>query len=78
MAEQTFTKEELAKFDGQNGNPAYVAVNGTVYDVSGKKAWTGGKHHGHVAGQDLTDALLNDSPHGDKVLKNLPIVGKLI
>lgn len=78
MAEQTFTKEELAKFDGQNGQPAYVAVNGTVYDVSGKKAWAGGKHHGHAAGQDLTDALLNDSPHGDKVLKDLPVVGKLI
>lgn len=78
MAEQTFTKEELAKFDGQNGQPAYVAVNGTVYDVSGKKAWAGGKHHGHVAGQDLTNALLNDSPHGDKVLKDLPVVGKLI
>lgn len=78
MAEKTFSKEELATFNGQNGQPAYVAVNGTVYDVSGKKAWTDGKHHGHIAGQDLTDALLNDSPHGDKVLKGLPVVGKLI
>ncbi|MBU3829566.1 MAG: cytochrome B5 [Candidatus Limosilactobacillus merdavium] len=78
MAEKTFSKEELATFNGQNGQPTYVAVNGTVYDVSGKKAWTDGKHHGHIAGQDLTDALLNDSPHGDKVLKRLPVVGKLI
>lgn len=78
MAEKTFSKAELATFNGQNGQPAYVAVNGTVYDVSDKKAWAGGKHHGHIAGQDLTDTLLNDSPHGDKVLKGLPVVGKLI
>ena len=36
-----FSKAELAKFDGQNGQPAYVAVDGTVYDVSGKDAWKG-------------------------------------
>lgn len=34
MAEKTFTREELAKFNGQNGQPAYVAISGTVYDVS--------------------------------------------
>lgn len=78
MAEKTFTRKELAKFNGQNGQPAYVAVSGIVYDVSNKTAWTGGKHHGNVAGQDLTDTLYNKSPHGDKVLKGLPVVGKLI
>jgi len=26
MSEATFNKSELAKFDGQNGQPAYVAV----------------------------------------------------
>lgn len=55
MAEKTFTREELAKFNGQNGQPAYVAISGTVYDVSNKAAWKGGKHHGNEAGQDLTD-----------------------
>ena len=78
MAEKTFSKEELATFNGQNGQPAYVAVNGIVYDVSDKKAWTDGKHDGHIAGQDLTDALLNVSPPGDSVLKGLPVVVKLI
>ncbi len=53
MAEKTFTREELAKFNGQNGQPAYVAISGTVYDVSNKAAWKGGKHHGNEAGQDL-------------------------
>lgn len=77
MAEKTFTKNELAQYDGQNGKPAYVAVQGIVYDVSDKAAWQGGKHHGNVAGQDLTAVLLNKSPHGDRVLKGLPVVGKL-
>lgn len=76
MAEKTFTLEGLAKFDGQNGNKAYVAVNGTVYDVTGVDAWKGGKHHGNLAGQDLTEAIKH-APHGDKVLANLPVVGKL-
>lgn len=77
MAEKVFTKNELAQFNGQDGHSAYVAVKGTVYDVSGKAVWQGGKHHGNLAGRDLTDILLNKSPHGDKVLAGLPVVGKL-
>lgn len=77
MAEKVFTKDELAKFNGQNGQPAYVAIWGVVYDVSDKAAWQGGKHHGNLAGQDLTDVLYNKSPHGDRVLAGLPVVGKL-
>ena len=50
MAEKTFTKDELAKYNGQNGQPAYVAIKGVVYDVSGQAAWQGGKHHGNLAG----------------------------
>ena len=38
MAEKIFTKNELAQYNGQNGQPAYVAVQGVVYDVSGKAA----------------------------------------
>lgn len=77
MAEKVFTKDNLAKYNGQNGQPAYVAIKGVVYDVSGKAAWQGGKHHGNLAGHDLTDVLYNKSPHGDRVLKGLPVVGRL-
>jgi predicted heme/steroid binding protein len=74
---QTFTLDELKTYDGQNGNPAYVAIDGIVYDVTNVEEWANGKHkNGLVAGADLTSALA-DSPHGDKVLKDLPIVGKL-
>ena len=31
---KTFTREELKKYDGQNENPAYVAINNRVYDVT--------------------------------------------
>ena len=54
MAEKTFTTTELAEFDGRNGHPAYVAVKGVVYDVSNVPQWKGGKHHGNLAGRDLT------------------------
>ncbi|WP_125580871.1 cytochrome b5 domain-containing protein [Levilactobacillus cerevisiae] len=74
--EKVFNQAELAKFDGQNGQPAYVAVAGVVYDVSGVEAWAGGKHHGNLAGQELTSVIDGKSPHGRKVLKNLPVVGK--
>lgn len=74
---KTFTKEQLRQYDGQAGRPAYVAIAGTVYDVSAKSAWQGGQHHGNLAGRDLTATLLEQSPHGEKVLAALPIVGKL-
>lgn len=74
---KTFTLEELAKYDGQNGNPAYVAVDGVVYDVSKIGAWKDGKHNGLTAGKDLTEEIKTMSPHGVSKLKSLDIVGTL-
>ncbi|KRM61114.1 hypothetical protein FC26_GL002332 [Paucilactobacillus vaccinostercus DSM 20634] len=71
-----FTVEELSQFDGQNGHPAYVAIDGTVYDMSNVGPWEGGHHHGNVAGQDLSQAILK-SPHLKSVLPKLPVVGTL-
>lgn len=70
------TAEELAAYDGKDGRKAYVAVNGTIYEVTDVSAWAGGQHNGNVAGKDLTDAIKN-SPHGEKVLEKLTVVGKL-
>lgn len=75
--ERTFTKKELQQYNGQNGKPAYIAVDGTVYDVTNLPTWKGGKHKGYKAGVDLTEAIKH-SPHGIKVLQGLPIVGKYI
>ena len=52
MADKVMTRDELAKYNGQAGQPAYVAVEGVIYDVSAKPAWQGGRHHGNLAGQD--------------------------
>lgn len=69
-----FNSETLAAFDGQDGNPAYVAINGVVYDVTDVPNWRGGLHNGNTAGKDLT-SVLGRSPHGETVLKDLPVVG---
>ena len=74
-----FTLEELAKYDGQNGNPVYVGYEGKVYDVSNIEAWKTGTHQGRIkAGQDLTAVLNNEAPHSSKNLTdNAPIIGLL-
>ncbi len=72
-----FTMEELAEYDGQDGRPAYVAVDGLVYDVTDNEMWEGGSHPGgHQASEELTTELL-ESPHGDGVLEVLEVVGRL-
>lgn len=75
---KVFTLDELAKFDGKNGNPAYVAVDGVVYDVTDVPEWKGGDHWGRfTAGKDLTDEIKKQSPHGVGKLKGVPVVGTL-
>lgn len=71
------TLEELAKYNGKDGQPAYVAVDGVIYDVSDKPAWKDGEHNGYSAGQDLTEIIKTKSPHGVSKLSGLPVVGKL-
>lgn len=71
-----FTEEELAEYNGQDGNPAYVAVNGVVYDVSNYDAWPEGEHNGVQAGTDASEAFEGDSPHDTAFLENLPVVGQ--
>ncbi|SDZ83678.1 Predicted heme/steroid binding protein [Desulfuromusa kysingii] len=71
------TITELAKFDGRDGQPAYVAVNGKVYDVSASSYWQDGLHEGeHRAGQDLT-AELRQAPHLKTVIEGFPLVGQI-
>lgn len=73
---QTFILDELAQYDGKNGNDAYVAVDGIVYDVTNAAKWQNGSHYGVQAGTDCTTAI-SRSPHGSSVLDGLPIVGTL-
>jgi len=70
--------EELAQYNGKDGQPAYVAVEGVIYDVTDVPQWAGGEHNGYSAGADLTDAITQQSPHGTSVLADLPVVGTLV
>jgi membrane-associated progesterone receptor component len=36
-----YTPKELAKFNGENGAPIYLAISGKVYDVSSKPDFYG-------------------------------------
>ena len=72
------TLDQLKQYDGKNGNPAYVAVDGVIYDMTNVPQWKNGEHNGYSAGNDLTDIIKNKSPHGVKQLKGIPIVGKLV
>jgi Predicted heme/steroid binding protein len=72
------TLDQLKQYDGKNGNPAYVAVDGVIYDVTDVPQWKNGEHNGYSAGNDLTDAIKNKSPHGVKQLNGVPVVGKLV
>jgi predicted heme/steroid binding protein len=72
-----FTEEELAQYNGKNGNPVYVAYKRKVYDVSASFLWKDGTHQVlHSAGVDLTDAL-EQAPHDEDVLEKFPVVGIL-
>jgi len=72
------TLEELAKYNGKDGQPAYVAVDGIIYDFTPLAKWAGGEHMGqHEAGQDLSKEILQ-SPHGKAILERATPVGKLI
>ena len=76
VEQQRFTISDLGKFNGKNGNPAYIAFKGKVYDVSMSGQWTDGDHLGHEAGQDLTMAM-DIAPHGDEVMEKMRVVGVL-
>lgn len=75
--EIVMNSEELSEFDGQNGNPAYIAIDGVIYDVTNAAPWNGGAHNGYGAGMDLTEEIKNSSPHGVSKLEGLPVIGKL-
>lgn len=71
------TLQELTKFNGKDGNPAYVAVNGVVYDVTNNAAWAAATHFGLTAGKDRTDEFASCHA-GQSILNKLKVIGKLI
>ncbi|MCB2295407.1 hypothetical protein LGK95_18145 [Clostridium algoriphilum] len=73
---KVFTLNELAQYDGTMGKPAYVSVNGIVYDVSDNSKWSGAIHYDLTAGKDLSSQF--ESCHGvASKLAKLPKIGVL-
>ncbi len=79
-ADRTFTLQELAQYDGKDGNQCLVAVDGNVYLIEGFALWQMGEHlpSGGRArcGLDLSE-VINESPHGRSKLQLLKQVGTL-
>lgn len=51
------SKEYLARCNGTNGYPCYVAIKGQVFDVSGKDAYLEGGSYSVFAAHDASRAL---------------------
>lgn len=77
-----FNEELLSFYNGKEGRSAYVAYDGTVYDVTESPVWQDGVHRpafgkGFIeveAGKDLT-TWLTFAPHGAQNLEKFPVVG---
>lgn len=70
-------RSELEKNNGKDGQPAYVAVEGKVYDLSPSQLWDGGSHmNTHEAGNELSLAI-QAAPHGVEVFEKFETVGEL-
>jgi len=73
QTQKTFTVSELAEYNGKDGNAAYVAMDGVVYDLT--SVFINGEHFGHTAGQDLTNDFF--IKHVKSQITKYPIMGFL-
>ncbi|RYP93013.1 hypothetical protein DL770_000887 [Monosporascus sp. CRB-9-2] len=65
--EDPISLEDLAKANGTEGQKAYVAIKGKVYDVTGNKAYQAGGSYHVFAGKDASRALAKTSTNPDDV-----------
>ncbi|CUQ23093.1 hypothetical protein BH721_09075 [Clostridium baratii] len=72
-----FTLEELSMYDGKNNRPAYVAINGSVYDVTGVQGFMNGQHFGVKSGTDATNDFRRCHDNKREILEALRVVGVL-
>ena len=71
------TKEQLALYNGENGMTAYIAIDGTIYDIGDVPQLKEGNHFGVKAGADYSE-VFKKCHNGDKsILSKLKVVGVL-
>ena len=71
------TESELALYNGENGMPAYIAVDGTIYDVTESSFWRSGNHFGVQAGKDLTEQFYSCHSNNLESMRGIKVVGIL-
>lgn len=71
------TLSELSQYDGRNGNQAFIAYQGVIYNVTGNLNWPNGNHRGYQAGQDMTSIFASVAPHSASNITNLEVVAFL-
>ena len=71
------TKEQLALYNGENGMTAYIAIDGTIYDIGDVPQLKEGNHFGVKAGADYSE-VFKKCHNGDKnILSKLKVVGAI-
>lgn len=69
---RTFTPRALLEYNGENGQPVYLAVNKKVYDVTaGRNFYGPGGPYENFAGRDATRGLACQSFDEDMLTKDL-------
>jgi membrane-associated progesterone receptor component len=69
---RTFTPTELKKYNGENGQPVYLAVKTKVYDVTQGRTFYGpGGPYENFAGRDASRGLACQSFDEDMLTKDL-------
>lgn len=62
-----FTLEQIAQYNGKNGQKTYVGLNGFVFDVSSSPFYQDGGDYANFAGHDISIACAHHSTE-DKYL----------
>jgi predicted heme/steroid binding protein len=67
----------LSQYNGLNGSKCLVKVDGKIYDATGNREWKNGVHSKSrglaKCGMELSE-VIQQSPHGKRVLDELPEV----
>ncbi len=68
------SQAEMAKHDGSNDSPIYIALNGLVYDVTaGKEFYASGGPYQYLAGRDSSKEL--NLIGGNIIKQKYPVIG---
>jgi predicted heme/steroid binding protein len=71
-----YSEEELSKFNGENNQPSYVAIDNIIYDISDLKDLDDRLMDNSLAGKDISEIIENDTIK-EVIIEEAPEVGIL-